>query len=87
MSEQSVRMSFTKDIPEFMMLSRDTAHVDRSCGLKWCQGLSPFRGSEHDTAQYPINQWIVADELAVSQDCQATDVQQSYIECDKMGFS
>ena len=43
--------------------------------------------SERDTAQYPINQQIVVGEPAVSQDRQATDIQQSYIEHDRLSFT
>ena len=42
---------------------------------------------ERDAAQYPINQQIVAGELAVSQDRQATDIQWSYVERDGLNFT
>ena len=49
--------------------------------------VSLFRRTEQDAAQYPINQWIVAGEPAVSQDHQATDIQRSYVECSVLNFT
>ena len=42
---------------------------------------------EWDAAQYPINQWIVVGEPAVSQDYWATDIQWSYVECNGLSFT
>ena len=54
-------------------------------GVANSDGVS-FR-TERDAAQYPINQWIIAGEPAVSQDHRATDIQRSYVERDRVGFS
>ena len=57
---------------------------EQSCGycLWWCQGVSLQQRAELDTAQYPVNQWIVVGEPVVSQHCNTACLQRSYIECD-----
>ena len=42
---------------------------------------------EQNAAQYPINQQIVVGEPAVPHDRWATNIQLSYVECDRLDFT
>jgi hypothetical protein len=44
-------------------------------------------GLEGNTAQYPVNQWIVAGEPVVAKDYQACSIERGYIESNCLSFS
>ena len=47
--------------------------------LWWHQGVSLQQRAEHDTAQYPVNQWIEVGEPVMSHHCSTAWVQWSYV--------